>query len=169
MPKQKKNNTKTTNTKSLSTKFEEVRLIYLNRTKAKDRPEVRSPDAAYKILLNSWDKNQINLVEECKILLLDRSLRLMSIASVSKGGLSGTVVDPRVIFSIALKRRASSIILSHNHPSGNLKPSEADLKLTSNLMKSGKLLQIPLNDHLIITPESYCSLMTENHIDFDFS
>ena len=75
---------------------------------------------AYEVLLKSWNPDEISLLEECKVLLLDTNLRLMSIATISKGGLSGTVVDPRIVFSIALKRRASAIILAHNHPSGNL-------------------------------------------------
>lgn len=151
--------------KMLTSKFEEVQLIYRNKTLAKNRPTVQSPDAAFDILIKNWDLEQIALQEECKLLLLDASMRLMSIASVSKGGLSGTVVDPRIVFSIALKRRASSIILAHNHPSGNLKPSDADLKLTSQFVKSGKLLHIPLNDHLIITKDEYYSFANGDLIE----
>lgn len=156
---------KTTNSRRLSNKFEEVQLIYRNKTKAKDRPNITSPDAAYKILLDSWDKDQISLLEEAKILLLDNSLKLMSIASVSKGGLTGTVVDPRIVFAIALKRRASCFILCHNHPTGNLKPSESDLSLTKKFVEAGKLLNINVQDHLIITQNNYLSLANEGLID----
>ena len=149
----------------LITKFEEVRLVYNNRTPVEERPSVSSAKEAYEILLKSWDMGQIGLLEECKVLLLDTGLKLMSIASVSKGGLSGTIVDPRIVFSIALKRRASSIILAHNHPSGNLKPSEMDINLTKTFILSGNLLQIPLEDHLIITCKGYCSVVSEGHLD----
>ncbi len=148
-------------TKHLVSKFEEVQLIYRNKTKASDRPQIKSALDAYKILRDSWNMDEINLLEECKVLLLDNLLKLMSIASVSKGGLSGTVVDPRIVFSIALKRRANRIILAHNHPSKSLKPSKADIKLTQEFIKAGAFLKIPLEDHIIITDEGYCSLMQD--------
>lgn len=165
MSKQKNFALKTTNTKTLSTKFEEVHLIYRNKTKAKDRPSVTSPDKAYNILIQNWNIDQINLLEESKILLLDNSLKLMSIASVSKGGLTGTVVDLRIAFALALKRRASCLILAHNHPSGSLTASESDISLTRKFVEAGKLLNIRLQDHLIITQDSYCSLANEGLID----
>ncbi len=141
--------------------FEEVSLIYRNKTKASDRPNVKSSDDAYSILRQSWNMDEINLLEEAKILLLDNQLRLMSIASISKGGLSGTIVDPRIVFSIALKRRANRIILAHNHPSGSLKPSREDLSLTNKFIDAGKVLQIAVDDHIIITQDGYCSLRNE--------
>ncbi|MDO5970315.1 JAB domain-containing protein [Flavivirga aquimarina] len=122
------------------TKYEEVQLVYRNKTKASDRPNVKSPDAAYKILLENWNMDQINLLEECKILLLDNRLKLMSVVHLSKGGLSSIVVDLRIVFSIALKRRSNRIILAHNHPSGSLRPSKEDIE---------------------ITQEGYCSLMAD--------
>ena len=156
--------TQNSQVKTLTMKFEEVQLIYRNRTPASNRPSIKSAKDAYDILLKNWDMNQIGLIEECKVLLLDCSLRLMSVASVSKGGMSGTVVDPKVVFSTALKRRASSIILAHNHPSGNLHPSHADIQLTRNFMAAGKVLQIPLEDHLIVTKEGYNSIISDGYI-----
>ncbi|MFY0689066.1 MAG: DNA repair protein [Cyclobacteriaceae bacterium] len=144
--------------------FEEVKLVYRNKTKAEDRPPVRCAKDAYDILLKSWDLGQINLLEECKILLLDRRLRLMSIASISKGGMSKALVDPKIVFSIALKRRASSFILAHNHPSGNLQPSQADIKLTELFILSGKTLELPMDDHLIISEDGHLSIMNEDYI-----
>ncbi|MDN5215561.1 JAB domain-containing protein [Fulvivirgaceae bacterium BMA12] len=151
--------------KPLTSEFEEVRLVYRNRVKAADRPNVNDADKAYKILRESWDMGQIALIEECKALLLDRQMRLMSIAHIAKGGMSGTYVDPKVVFSIALKRRAHRIILAHNHPSGTLEPSAADIQLTKELMLSGKALQLPLEDHLIITQDDYCSMLTGGYMD----
>ncbi len=149
---------------SLTSNFEEVRLVYRNRVKAADRPSIKSAEDAYEILRKSWDMAQITLVEECKALFLDRQLKLMSIAHISKGGFAGTIIDPRVVFSIALKRRAHAIILAHNHPSGTLEPSSADLKLTKELMTAGKALQIPLADHLIITQDDYCSMHSSGYM-----
>lgn len=138
---------------------EEVKLIYRNKTKADQRPEIREARQAHKMFLNIWDLDQIELVEESKALFLDCRKRLMSYASISKGGLSATVVDLRVVFAIALKRRADSIILAHNHPSGHLTPSKADIRLTKEFRKAGELLKIPLLDHLIISREGHYSIL----------
>lgn len=105
--------------------------------------------------------SQINLVEECKALFLDRGNRLMSIADISKGGMSEAIIDPRIVFTIALKRRSHNIILAHNHPSGNLRPSKSDIELTKRFNMAGDMLRIQLLDHLIITDEGYYSL-TDN-------
>ena len=93
------------------------------------------------------------LVEEFNILLLDRSNRVMALCPISKGGVSGTVVDLKIVFAAAIKGRASSIILAHNHPSGNLQPSQADIDLTKKFEKAGKLLDIPVLDHVILSPD----------------
>lgn len=153
--------------KKLTTQFEEVKLVYRNKTKMKDRIDVKSSLQAYEVLKQVWDMDQINLLEEFKILLLDRNLKLMSVASISKGGYSATPVDPRVVFSIALKRRAQSLILAHNHPSGNLNPSAQDISLTNKLISGGKLLDIPVCDHLIINEEDYYSLADEGRMDHE--
>lgn len=141
--------------------IEEVKLTYRNKVLAKHRPKVTCAEDAYKIFLNNWDRDQLELLEESKALFLDRSLHVMSIASISKGGFSETLVDIRHVFSIALKRRAQGIILAHNHPSGSLTASRADIHLTKQFEEAGKLLRIPLEDHLIITGESFSSIMTE--------
>ena len=80
---------------------------------------------------------------------------------MSKGGVSGTVVDSKVIFKYALEHLASSIVLCHNHPSGNLKPSGADIKLTKNLKEAGRIMDIVVLDHLIIGEKSYYSFGDE--------
>jgi len=77
---------------------------------------------------------------------------------VSKGGLSATVADPKIIFYMALQQQASGIILVHNHPSGNLKPSHQDIDLTKKISAAGKMLEINVLDHLIITDNGYYSL-----------
>lgn len=146
---------------SLVQTFEEVKLVYHNKTKAKDRPKLSNSNSVYQVFINSWDKDQISLLEEFKIALVDRQLRLMSIASISSGGTTGTVVDPKIVFALALRRRANSIFLAHNHPSGNLKPSQEDIRLTENLSKAGSFLDIKILDHIIVTPDGYYSMSNE--------
>ena len=103
-------------------------------------------------------------VEETYALLLNRANKALGFSKISVGGTTGTIVDIKVIFQTALKSNASSIILCHNHPSGNLKPSEADIKITRSIKEAGKLMDIPLADHLIITDESYYSFADEGMI-----
>ncbi|OEK01164.1 hypothetical protein BFP97_06410 [Roseivirga sp. 4D4] len=155
----------TPSSKRLSTKFEEVQLIYKNKTLAKDRPSVKTPEQAYEIFIQNWNLDQISLLEEVKILLLDNSMKLMSIAAISKGGMTGALVDPRMIFATALKRRSHAIIMAHNHPTGNLKPSHADIKLSDTIAASGKVLGIQLIDHLIVTSDHYCSLASDGYME----
>jgi len=135
----------------------EIQLTYNNKVKAKDRPQIKSSEDAYWILESNWS-NQISLVEEFNILLLDRSNRVLAMCPISKGGVAGTIVDLKIVFAAALKGRASSIILAHNHPSGNLSPSQADIDLTKRFAEAGKILSINILDHLILSPdEAYYS------------
>lgn len=99
--------------------------------------------------------------EEFWILLLNRANHLIRPMHISRGGLSGTVADAKIIFKLAIENRASSIILAHNHPSGNRKPSNADIKLTKQIIKAGELLDIAVLDHVILAGESYFSFADE--------
>lgn len=99
--------------------------------------------------------------EEFWILMLTRANHIIKKISVSEGGLSGTVADPKRIFKIALENNASSMILCHNHPSGSVKPSEADINLTKKLRDAGAFLDIPVLDHIIIGEEKYFSFADE--------
>ena len=103
-------------------------------------------------------------IEQFWILCLNRNNKVIQSRLISQGGVSGTVADPKVIFKIALEDLASGIVLIHNHPSGNLKPSQADQKLTSKMVSSGQLLEIPVLDHLIFTNEGYFSFADEGLI-----
>lgn len=100
--------------------------------------------------------------EEFWILLLNKANRVMAKQHISKGGLAMTVVDPKSIFKVALEQSAASIILGHNHPSGNLSPSDADIKITRKLIAAGKLLELPVLDHLILTDNSFMSMADED-------
>lgn len=139
----------------------EVQLSYTPKFKRSELPMITEAGDAYKILLEHWDLNTINLIEQFYVLLLSRSNKLLGIYEVSKGGFAGTVVDPKIIFIAALKGCASSIILAHNHPSGNLKPSQSDIAITKRLFEAGHLLDIPVVDHLIVTEDGYLSFAEE--------
>ena len=142
-------------------KIEEVKLTYRNKRKADERPKITCAEDAYRAFHQGWDHDQIELIEEFKAMYLDRQLRVMSIASISKGGFTETSVDLRVIFAIGLKRRADRIILGHNHPSGNLRPSNADIHLTEQFVKAGKLMRLEVVDHLIITNDGFSSVVND--------
>ena len=100
--------------------------------------------------------------EEFWLLLLNRANKVIKKQPISQGGVSGTVADPKLIFNHALNHLASSVILVHNHPSGNLSPSEADKRLTKQLYDAGKLLEIAVLDHIIFTDNAYFSFADEN-------
>jgi DNA repair protein RadC len=98
------------------------------------------------------------------ILLLNRANRIIREVQISEGGFSGTVADPKKIFKIALEYNASTIILSHNHPSGNIQPSDADIKLTHKLKGAGEMLDLPVIDHIILGEEKYYSFADEGQL-----
>ncbi|MBL6658218.1 MAG: DNA repair protein RadC [Flavobacteriales bacterium] len=99
--------------------------------------------------------------EQFWILLLNRANKIIESKNISKGGISATVVDPKLIFSSALQEKASGIILFHNHPSGNVSPSKSDIALTTKLKDGGKLLEINIIDHIIIGQNTYFSFADE--------
>lgn len=99
--------------------------------------------------------------EEFWIIILNKANKVVKKCSISEGGVSGTVVDPKKIFKIALDHHASSIILGHNHPSGNIQPSEADHKITKKIKEAGMMLDVAVLDHLIIGDDRYYSFADE--------
>lgn len=99
--------------------------------------------------------------EEFWVLLLNRGNQILEKVNISKGGVSQTVVDAKIVFKMAIDKLASSIILCHNHPSGNLKPSEADKQLTKKIKEAGIILDLPILDHLIFADNKYLSFADE--------
>lgn len=145
-------------------KVAEVQLSYRPHFNAQERPQINSSNGAYELLWNNWDMDLINFIEQAKMVLLNRNNRVLGIVNLSTGGGGSTVVDSRVIFAIALKATATSIILCHNHPSGNLRPSNEDVRLTEKLKLAGKLLEIEIHDHLIISADGYFSMADEGYM-----
>lgn len=139
----------------------EIELIYITKAKNSERPQIKSSKDAYKLVLPAWDHNKIEFFEQFKVLLLNQAHKALGIYEISSGGITGTVVDIRLIFSSALKANATSLMMIHNHPSGNLTASEADKQITRKVKEAGRLLDITLLDSLIITTESYYSFADE--------
>lgn len=135
----------------------EIELVYRNKINPKERPKVTTSATAYDILMQSWDMNKIELIEQFAILLLDRAKHCLGVSTISTGSVSACIVDPKVVFATALKGRASGLILAHNHPSGNLTASRADEIITEKLIQGGGILDISIVDHLIVTPRGYYS------------
>jgi DNA repair protein RadC len=131
-----------------SSEISEVSVKYQNRSKSKTI--VQSSQDAYNIFQALYDQDTIEFQEQFYMLLLNNANCVLGWIKISQGGTTGTVVDPRIIFILALKTNSKSFILCHNHPSGNSNPSEADIKLTRAIKDSGKLLEIHLLDHLIL-------------------
>lgn len=135
----------------------EIQLVYKTKVKASDRPYISSSKTVYQLALQFWNSDTIEFFEEFKILLLNQSNKVLGMYEVSSGGIAGTSVDLRLIFAAALKANAVSLIMIHNHPSGQVKPSEADKQITNRVNEAGTIMNIKLLDHLIITPETYYS------------
>ncbi|HEY4967188.1 MAG TPA: JAB domain-containing protein [Puia sp.] len=146
------------------TKASEVELIYRSKVKASERPRIRQSKDAFALLIQHWDLNKIELLEEFKVIFLNQANKVLGIFNVSSGGITGTVADPRLIFSAALKASACNIMLAHSHPSGNLQPSRADEELTSKLKSAGQFLDIRVLDHLIVSRDHYYSFADEGLI-----
>jgi DNA repair protein RadC len=139
----------------------EIQLSYKSKVKPSLRPKVTSSRDCYNVLKKYWDEDKIEFVEQFKVLLLNRAHKVLGLYEVSTGTTTTTVADPRLIFVAAIKANACGVILSHNHPSGNLIPSQADIDLTKRMREAGKLLEITVLDHIIITSEAYYSFADE--------
>ena len=107
--------------------------------------------------IRQFYSDDIGIFESCFILLLDRSNHTIGYAKISQGGISGTVVDIRIIAKYAVDSLASAVVLAHNHPSGNLRPSDGDKRITKQALEGLKLLNVELLDHVILTESSHYS------------
>lgn len=133
----------------------EIEVSYSQRVSANNRIKIKAAKDVFDAVHLFWPG--FDHVEYFYVLFLNRNNQVLGSHMVSKGGFTGTVIDIRVIFQVALKVCATSIICLHNHPSGNLAPSDADHIVTKKIKSAGELLDISLLDHLIITSESFYS------------
>jgi len=134
----------------------EITVSYKNNVKASERAVIhRSADAA-KIFAEAC-KDCMQHHEEVYVMFLNKANRVLGISNVFKGGMAGAMIDIKIILQIALKVSASAIVLSHNHPSGNTKPSGHDISMTEALQKGCQAVDIKLLDHVIVTDEAFTS------------
>ena len=140
----------------------EIKVTYSNKNPLKIK--VTSSKIIYDLVINQWDLDIIEYQEEVKIILLNRSNVVLGIYEMSRGGITGSVVDIRIILGVALKCGASSIIMIHNHPSGKLLPSDSDKSITKKLKEACDLLDVSLLDHLIISKDGYYSFSDEGRL-----
>lgn len=147
-----------------SINLSEIEISYRTKTKPSERTKIISSRDAYSVLRFCYDDSKIDYVETFIVLLMNRANLVLGWCKISQGGISGTVVDKRIIFQAALMSNATGIIISHNHPSGNIKPSDADINITKEIKEAGKLMEIPLLDHIIVTSESFYSFADEELI-----
>ncbi|MEP2670489.1 MAG: JAB domain-containing protein [Cyclobacteriaceae bacterium] len=150
-----------TNHHTLQHRVAEIQLVYRSNVKPSQRPKVSSSREAYEVFFKNWDLDKIEFVEQFKVMLLNRAHKVLGIYELSCGSVAGTVADPKLVFVAALKSNASSVIVAHNHPSGCLTPSQADINLTRKLKDGGKLLDIAVLDHVIVTNDGHYSFADE--------
>lgn len=144
--------------KLFSTDVPEMKLVADVKRGANYVPTIISSSRdAYAQLKKMYDPDTINLQEEFIIMTMNRRNEVLSYYKLSKGGMTGTVVDTRMLFIAILLSGSTGVILSHNHPSGNLKPSPEDEGITRRIQEAGKLLDIHIHDHLILTDDGYYS------------
>lgn len=133
------------------------------RAKEHRKVQIKSSDVAERFAREVFPVD-INVREGMIAIMLNRANNVTGFYSVSQGGLSGTVIDTRLILHVALQSLSSSFILVHNHPSGNRQPSDADLKITKKIKKAAEYMEINVLDHIILTDDSYTSFADEGLI-----
>ena len=140
-------------------KVGEVELSYV--PKIKDSHKVLSSEDAYKYLLSTYKEGTICYKEYFKILMLNQANQVLGYTLISEGGITSTDVDVRVILQAALLTNSVAIILAHNHPSGNMKPSREDIRMTNQIKEAALIMRIRVLDHLILTDTGHYSFSDE--------
>lgn len=144
--------------------MELTEILTSYKNKNQDAVKVSSSVEVYNFILNHWDDDTLDIQENVKMLLLNSSNTILGVYDVSRGGINSTVIDLRLVLSVALKCLASSIILVHNHPSENINPSEQDREFTKKIKSACKFLEIQLFEHIIITRYDYFSFADNGYI-----
>lgn len=136
-------------------KVSEITVSYRNSNP--ERIKISNSRDLFNLVSQHWDMGLIEYQEEVKVFLLNKANIVLGIYEASKGGITSSIVDFRIILGIALKCNAVQLVLIHNHPSGNLKPSDADISITKKLKQACGLLELTLLDHLIVREDGYYS------------
>lgn len=145
-------------------KIAEIALSYKNNIPYNERAKVSGSMDAFNILHDTHDDGTIDYTETFRVLYLNQSNQVLGCNTISKGGLTNTSVDVRTILQGALLTNAVAIILGHNHPSGNTRPSRDDEMVTQQIVKAAQMLDIRVLDHIIYTRENYYSFTDEGKI-----
>lgn len=139
----------------------EVKVSYTNKVKAKDRVQVKTSRDAYNAVRSLYDEDTIDYVESSYVLLLNYANQIIGKKLLSTGGTNACIVDVKVIAQISLSTNAHAIILTHNHPSGNLDASQQDINITRKVKNALDLFDIRVLDHIIVTSDGYTSMADE--------
>lgn len=143
----------------------EIKLIVTMADKPDVYYTIRSSKDAHEMALEVFNKGTFIFREEAFLICLNKANRAIGWYRISAGGQSGTIMDPKIIFTLCLNcPGTASFLIMHNHPSGNLQPSEADLKITRKLLDGGQLLDLVMLDHLIVSPDGYYSMADEGRM-----
>lgn len=140
-------------------KVGEVELSY--KSTAKDLYKITDSEDAYKLLRPTYKEGTIRYKEYFKVLLLNQANQALGYTLISEGGLTSTDVDVRIVLQAALLTNAVALILAHNHPSGNTRPSKEDIQLTKHIKDAAQLMRINVLDHLILTDTDYYSFLDD--------
>ena len=143
-------------------KIAEINVSYSNSDT--NRTKITNSKSAYEAILANWNIDLIEFQEIFKIILLNNSNEILGIYELSKGGSRGTVVDIKIMLSVALKAHSTALIMVHNHPSGTLKASNTDVALTKKVKEACEIVDLKLLDHLIITKNGYYSFSDDNSL-----
>lgn len=149
----------------MKSEVNEIKISYCESLGTIESESIQTSQPVAKLLYENWNKDTIGLQETFKVLLLNNGNKVKGVYQVSSGGITGTLVDLRILYAVVLKSLSTTIILAHNHPAGTLAPSDADIQLTKKIKKAGELFDIRILDHLIISPTGdYFSFMDNNII-----
>lgn len=139
----------------------EITISYKSKVKASERIKITTSKDVYDLSQKLYNADTIEYTEESIVLLLNMSNKIIGYFKISQGSIEATVVDVRTVALLAIKTGATGVILTHNHPSGNTRPSNTDIELTRRIKNGLQFLDIKLIDHIIITSESYYSFADE--------
>ena len=139
----------------------ELRLTFTPPTKS---VTINNQEQATNYLRTIWDTDLLNVQEQVYVVFLDNAHQVICWRCLHTGGISSTIVDVKLVFSLACGCLASSILVAHNHPSGKLIPPQSDIKITEKLLKAGETMEITLIDHLILTSKGSHSIVDRTKI-----
>jgi len=147
-----------------SNQLAECEIVYKTKVKMSEQPKITDSVEVNNILKGVYNPDRIDHIEMMVLLMFNRNNRLLGWAKISTGGVSSAICDPKVVFQLALNANASGIVLSHNHPSGDITPSKEDKNVTNRIKEGAKILDITLLDHLIVNSDGEYYSFRDNNL-----